>query len=303
MSENKDKKEKKPFYKQWWFWVIIIVAATINIVFASVYGTQAPNIFTAVSGWVSGVATVALGIIAIVQNERYEKDNEKYIQEQKELQQSIASENKQQNSFAKRMQSINDLQKHFDEIQSDLFDFLSCSLSMEFQKMLVKAHDESLKDNIDSPIFSLIGYLENKRVSLTNIVVKMQLYKCYGKNAKGLIEELSVLQSLYYNFEKKYENELNNKRFIIDNMPKDVELLMESEKRIRYLMIDSLNSYGEIISYLNNSENNDEQCDTFINELRNIWSKVFLDIHSWLDMKERETIKKETENGQDENGN
>lgn len=66
-------KNKTEFYKRWWFWVIIILALLLNVGFALLSPSNNANIFTAVSGWISAIATIVLGCIAVWQNKRYKE--------------------------------------------------------------------------------------------------------------------------------------------------------------------------------------------------------------------------------------
>ena len=66
--------------------VLLSVAVIVNIVLAIIFhGDSGANIFTAVSGWISGIATIVLGVIALVVNEKYKKDNDNFILKQEEL--------------------------------------------------------------------------------------------------------------------------------------------------------------------------------------------------------------------------
>lgn len=79
--------KKKPFYKCWWFWLIIGIAFLLcvgNIVLAHFKKEIGANIFTAVSGWVSGIATVILGAIAVIQNRKYKEENDRFLLKQSE---------------------------------------------------------------------------------------------------------------------------------------------------------------------------------------------------------------------------
>lgn len=62
---------KKPLYRRPIIWVVIIVLFIGNIVFSINYPCSNPNVFTTISGWISGFATIILGIIALFQNEQY----------------------------------------------------------------------------------------------------------------------------------------------------------------------------------------------------------------------------------------
>lgn len=82
-----DKRKSKKWYKNIWIWLIAlgVVLCAVNIVFACIYNREGANIFTAISGWVSGIATVILGIVAIVQNRKYKEENDKFLEEQQQL--------------------------------------------------------------------------------------------------------------------------------------------------------------------------------------------------------------------------
>lgn len=83
MSEKNDKK----WYKNIGIWLIVFGVAlfVVNIVFACIYDENGTNIFTAISGWVSGIATIILGVIAIVQNRKYKRENDRFLKEQQQL--------------------------------------------------------------------------------------------------------------------------------------------------------------------------------------------------------------------------
>lgn len=76
---------KNKFYKNLWFWMLIISVTlfAVNIGLAIKFnGSDVANIFTAISGWVSGVYTLFIGIIAYNQSKQYKKDverNERYV--------------------------------------------------------------------------------------------------------------------------------------------------------------------------------------------------------------------------------
>ena len=66
-------KKKTELYKQWWFWLIIIGLFVTNVICAIKSNNSNANLFTAISGWVSAIATVVLGCIAVWQNKRYKE--------------------------------------------------------------------------------------------------------------------------------------------------------------------------------------------------------------------------------------
>lgn len=55
---------------------LMIVSCILNITFSCITNTHA-NLFTALSGWVSGIATIILGLIAVWQSKQYKEHNDK----------------------------------------------------------------------------------------------------------------------------------------------------------------------------------------------------------------------------------
>lgn len=71
--------------------IISVLICVANIVLSCIYRSDdGANIFTAVSGWVSGIATIILGVIAVIQNKKYTLDSMK-----KELKNEINNEKKE----------------------------------------------------------------------------------------------------------------------------------------------------------------------------------------------------------------
>lgn len=61
----------------------VILLAIINIILSVIYrGNSGANIFTAISGWISGVATIILGLMAFYQSKKYKIENDRTIEAQ-----------------------------------------------------------------------------------------------------------------------------------------------------------------------------------------------------------------------------
>ncbi len=87
-----DKQKKKKFLKVYCLKILflflitlVVVLAIINIFMAYKFEGEYSNVFTAISGWVSFLATFIIGLIAYMQNKKYKKENDDFIKEQKEL--------------------------------------------------------------------------------------------------------------------------------------------------------------------------------------------------------------------------
>jgi len=90
--EKKKENAKSKWYKNKWVWIIIgaILLFAANIVCAILFvSSLTTNLFTAISGWVSGIATACIGVIAYWQNKRESnksKDiNDKFYELQKNI--------------------------------------------------------------------------------------------------------------------------------------------------------------------------------------------------------------------------
>ena len=78
-------KASKPFYTKWWLWTIIAIVLFCNIaVLLWVQNNDLKsNLLTLISGWVSFIATLLIGVIAFMQSKEYKEENDKFIKEQK----------------------------------------------------------------------------------------------------------------------------------------------------------------------------------------------------------------------------
>lgn len=81
----------KVFFKKYGlkvlFWLLVIVAiisATINIRLAFLFDGKLGNVFTAISGWVSFLATILVGYIAYKQNKEYKLENNRFEKRQED---------------------------------------------------------------------------------------------------------------------------------------------------------------------------------------------------------------------------
>lgn len=86
MSKRKEKQQqeknkiKQNIYQKWRTWIVLAgVLCCVNIAYA-IWGcdtSKKSDILTAASGWISGVATLGVGLIAYRQNKVYKEENDK----------------------------------------------------------------------------------------------------------------------------------------------------------------------------------------------------------------------------------
>ena len=85
-KDNKKPKKERPFYKVWWYYLIIGTLLSGNIaVLILADETVKTNWLTLISGWVSFIATITIGVIAYNQSKDYKQQNDLFLQEQKDI--------------------------------------------------------------------------------------------------------------------------------------------------------------------------------------------------------------------------
>lgn len=150
--------------------ILGIVAFILNIVYAFKSQNREANIYTAISGWVSGISTIILGVIAFYVNSKYKKDEDErtwknyYIEHMENYKKNIIdiyNEFKQTNytELLKRL-----TQKEFD-----------CSPAL-----LLKIEEESINLKIVNALFAL-GFCK------FHVDMRDKLYNNYSTYMQKLI--------------------------------------------------------------------------------------------------------------------
>lgn len=80
---KKIKDEKKQNFRWWPFLIVAVSLLLFNVAYA-IWGSgpNKSNMLTLISGWVSGIATAFIGVIAFIQNKRYKVDSDDSIEKQ-----------------------------------------------------------------------------------------------------------------------------------------------------------------------------------------------------------------------------
>ena len=288
--------EKKPIYKQIWFWLIIGCLFVINIAFSFVYPKDYSNVFTSISGWVSGIATAVLGIIAVVQNERYEKDNQIYLEEQRKIQQQIVEENKKQNAFTIRMSYYNEISEYYCSIRDDLQSLLSKNLTLDLKKTVLD-YCELSYDNPSIKKSEFIMSFDNQRMKILMIIHKVQLSHYSVKHRNGLVKSLLKISDLYYEYIEKYKDFGVDEGFTEKKLKEDIDKFRDAEMKLRDEAIYYLQNLQSVINYLSDFSNDADSCDILIQRLLIKKKKDMSELTEYLnnDMEDND--------GQVENGN
>lgn len=294
--ENK-KGKKKPFYIQLWFWIIWLVLCAINIICSIIFDDKMSNLFTSISGWVSGIATVVLGIIAVRQTDRYEESNNTYLAEQRKIQQDIANENKKQNEFAIRMLKAQDLQKFNEEIKNDVFNLLSENLAISFKCSVIKTHQNIINKEKVECLVEFSYYCEDKRTLILNALLKVRNSNYLIKYSKELFIEMTKLSDLYYELEMKYGENIANWNFIEKELFDDIEKIKKSEGKIRELLRDNLYEYQAIINYVSDMTVTYDECVNLFNKLARYKSEIQNQLVEWIQATMVYETKEDKDNG------
>lgn len=307
MSENKEKKEKKPFKVKSFLLIALmlvfaigaVVIAYYNIHYAKLSNGENANFYTAVSGWVSGVATIVLGAIAIFQNKKYEKDNEHYINEQKKLQRKIADENERQNELNLRNLDYNELKEYRDDIAKDISAILGAGISIDYAN-------------------TLIDIIESKREKIINVVI---IKKYTQKQIRAIFDAITKILISQYNFKEKYDllDDLIELMVTLNDSSEEFIKNIEDEDEFYTLVlkyfkifdgienkmntnwVNYLLSMNNSLKYLYNQENKNSDCRSYINKITEVDEKSKERLNNINEKLKKEKL--ETENGQDENGN
>ncbi len=187
----------KKFFKKHWITIAIIFSVllcAVNILLSCLYTSQGANIFTAISGWVSGIATIILGVIAVVQSKRYA-----FLSMKKELKDEIFNEEKE---FAAlignliRYSTLTKMLKYLVVIEGN----------QEVSSLQYKMEVDSTKDQY---MFS---------------AVQIQLFKYINSTMSSLVNKIQVMISFFNNEYKVAVEHIGNYELLnkdIENITKN----------------------------------------------------------------------------------
>lgn len=115
MKDKTKEKISKPFYKKWWFWLIIglILCGNIGVLWLNCAELKS-NILTLISGWISFIATLLIGVIAFRQSKEYKAENDRAIEKQYNFEKfKILAEDCRN--------YITELRNHFDKFRQEFY--------------------------------------------------------------------------------------------------------------------------------------------------------------------------------------
>lgn len=231
MKAKTKEKQNKPFYTKWCFWVIIGLILCGNIaVLIWVQNTDLKaNLLTLISGWVSFIATLLIGVIAFRQSKDYKEENDKFIQEQNDIMW-------RQNQLGIFKQERESLSKIYDDGTKSIYAFIDYNVLKETENQSLNNKLFIIQLKIGDFIAALQSYIIHSFFydeSKKNILIK----------SNDLIEIVMELP--------KYITEINhnqnvdqNKKTIYKIRKKIVSKSLEIEELLRNLI-----AYLDILIY------------------------------------------------------
>lgn len=193
--------------------LVMIVNLTLSIIFR---GDSGANIFTTISGWVSGVATIVLGLIALWVNAQYKNENDIYLEKQSALQWKL------------------DEKETIDLYRRQMLETYNSFLKLNFADILYQLIEKEEKP--EAPIFEL-ALLSKIKCEKQNMFFvfsicryyfefKSELFEAYAKYLDLLSVAVSNYKNMIYNKEfdkgemlqKAYVNVINNFNIHISNI-------------------------------------------------------------------------------------
>lgn len=142
--------------------IFVFVLMITNIIFAVIFkGNDGANIFTAISGWISGIATIVLGLIAFWQNKQYKNQNDVY-------QEKIDKQNNDILLVYKKQNVISKINAEQIRLSDDLSKLCSADLYINLIMNRVFANDDDV-DNQGKYTTTIFVLMQSWESFLSNI--------------------------------------------------------------------------------------------------------------------------------------
>ncbi len=177
------------------------VAMIVNFILAIFFhGESGANIFTTVSGWVSGIATIVLGVIAIKINAKYKEENDDFLLKQEEM------------FWKSEKKSIVELYRK--QVIKCYNDFAALNFTEILNQIIAK------ENNIEAPIFKL-SILSKMQTEKHNMFFTLSICKYYFNYKKELFDSYSKYLTLLAEMVNNYDDMIYNRQFEKGNKLQD----------------------------------------------------------------------------------
>ena len=173
--------------------IMITIFMLINLGLAIIFhGDSGANIFTTISGWVSGIATIILGLIALFVNAKYKKENDMYLEKQAELQWK------------------EDEKRTIELYRKQILETYNSFLSFNFADILCQLVEKEEKP--EAPMFEL-ALLSKIQCEKHNVVFVFSICRYYFKFKSELFESYIKYLDLLSVSVSEYKSMIYNREF------------------------------------------------------------------------------------------
>ena len=201
--------------------ILIILAVSlmiVNFAFAIKYlGEDGANLFTTISGWVSGIATIVLGVIALCVNEQYKKENDNYLSKQDEL--------------AWKSEKRAAIELYREQVVRCYQNFIEYNFADLLYQLLIN------HEKIEAPIYD-VALINKIRAEKHNLVFNLTICKYYFSLKSELFDAHSRYLNLLFEMIDDYE------KMIFDKECKKAEELQKT-------YVEVINLFNLHISHIN----------------------------------------------------
>jgi len=206
--------------------ILMMINFWLAIVFS---GEDGANIFTTASGWISGIATIVLGVIALFVNAGYKKENDIYLEKQAEIQWK------------------NDERDTIELYRKQILETYNRFLKLNFADVLYQLIEKEEKP--EAPIFelALLSKIKSEKQNMFFVfticryyfLFKSELFDSYAKYLDLLSQAVSDYKNMIYNKEfdkgeklqEAYVNVINNFNIHIANVNLFLTVKMNSKSK------------------------------------------------------------------------
>ena len=217
------------------------VAMIVNFILAIFFhGESGANIFTTVSGWVSGIATIVLGVIAIKINAKYKEENDTFLQKQDEM------------FWKNEKKSIVELYR--EQVIKCYNNFIALNFTDILNQLIAN------ENKIEAPVFNL-SILSKIQTEKHKMFFTLSICKYYFNYKKELFDSYSKYLTLLSEMVNNYDDMIYNKKF-------------EMGEKLQDTYIEVINYFNIHISEINVFlsthlySKSKEELSTMLNEMR-----------------------------------
>lgn len=256
-KENKAQKLKSKNNKaQWIFMVIVcVILCVVNIGFSYKFrGAEGSNVFTTISGWVSGIATIILGLIAVFQNKKYvlastKKEVKDAIQSEKVTLVEICDEIAQFSIFKKPLIIL--FKTNVTEIDLISYEF---EVDLLKEELLTIAHKIQLLNYIPKNMLLFVEKINDMQKNIDNEYKNARQHynndKLLGNDIKNIKEFIAKWTLEFHQLRKNAVDELSVITQTIDTADSVLKIhkilenveqeTKETHKKINKMLLEAL---------------------------------------------------------------